>query len=125
VAYRDLSAFLQALEAQGELVRVRSRVSPVLEISEIADRAVKRGGPALLFENVEGSSVPVAINCFASRARMWKALELASWEEWDERLEFFLDPKPPEGILGKLRAIPRVTELAAVFPKTVKSGPCQ
>jgi len=124
VAYRDLSAFLQALEAQGELVCVRSKVSPVLEISEIADRAVKRGGPALLFENVDGSSVPVAINCFASRARMWKALELASWEEWDERLEFFLDPKPPEGILGKLRAIPRVTELAAVFPKTVKSGPC-
>jgi 4-hydroxy-3-polyprenylbenzoate decarboxylase len=125
VAYRDLTSFLQALEAQGELVRIREKVSPVLEISEIADRAVKGAGPALFFENVEGSSFPVAINTFASRKRMFQALELSSWEEWDSRLEFFLDPKPPTGILGKLKAIPRVTELAAVFPKTVRSGPCQ
>jgi 4-hydroxy-3-polyprenylbenzoate decarboxylase len=125
VAYRDLTSFLQALEAQGELVRIREKVSPVLEISEIADRAVKGGGPALLFENVEGSAFPVAINTFASQKRMFQALELSSWEEWDSRLEFFLDPKPPAGILGKLKAIPRVTELAAVFPKTLKSGPCQ
>ena len=125
MAYRDLSAFLAALESDGELVRIREKVSPVLEISEIADRAVKGGGPALLFENVEASAFPVAINTFASRKRMFKALELASWDEWDSRLEFFLDPKPPEGILGKLKAIPRVTELASVFPKTVRSGPCQ
>ena len=125
MAYRDLSAFLAALERDGELVRVRQRVSPRLEISEIADRAVKSGGPALLFENVEGSTMPVAINTFASRRRMLKALELASWEEWDDRLEFFLDPKPPDGILGKLKAIPRVTELASVFPKNVRGGPCQ
>ena len=46
-------------------------------------------------------------------------------EEWETRLEFFLDPKPPDGILDKLKAIPKVTELAAAFPKTVKSGPCQ
>jgi len=125
VAYRDLSAFLEALERDGELVRIRERVSPRLEISEIADRAVKSGGPALVFENVAGSSLPVAINTFASRRRMLKALELSSWEEWDARLEFFLDPKPPEGILEKLKAIPRVTELAAVFPKTVRGGACQ
>ena len=125
MAYRDLSAFLEALERDGELVRIRQRVSPRLEISEIADRAVKSGGPALLFEDVEGSSFPVAINTFASRRRMLKALELSSWEEWDERLDFFLDPKPPEGILGKLKAIPRVTELASVFPKSVRGGPCQ
>ncbi len=125
VAYRNLAAFLEALEREGELVRIRERVSPRLEISEIADRAVKTGGPALLFENVEGSAFPVAINTFASRRRMLKALELSSWEEWDARLEFFLDPKPPEGILEKLKAIPRVTELAAVFPKTVRGGACQ
>ena len=57
--------------------------------------------------------MPVAINVFASRRRMLRALELASWEEWDARLDFFLDPKPPEGILDKLKAIPKVTELAA------------
>jgi 4-hydroxy-3-polyprenylbenzoate decarboxylase len=125
VAYENLSEFLTALETDGDLVRIRQRVSPRLEISEIADRTVKVGGPALLFENVEGSAMPVAINVFASRARMLRALQIESWEEWDSRLDFFLDPKPPEGILGKLKAIPRVTELAAVFPKTVRSGACQ
>ncbi|HTY41065.1 MAG TPA: menaquinone biosynthesis decarboxylase [Thermoanaerobaculia bacterium] len=125
MAFRDLSAFLEALEAEGELVRVRERVSPRLEIAEIADRAVKGNGPALLFENVEGSAMPVAINVFASPRRMLKALGIGDWAEWDARLEFFLDPKPPEGILEKLKAIPRVTELAAVFPKTVRSAPCQ
>jgi 4-hydroxy-3-polyprenylbenzoate decarboxylase len=125
MAYRNLSAFLDELERDGDLARVRERVSPRLEISEIADRVVKAGGPALLFENVEGSAVPVAINLFGTRRRMLKALELSSWEEWDSRLEFFLDPKPPEGILQKLKAIPKVTELAAVFPKTVRGGPSQ
>jgi len=125
MAYRNLSAFLKVLEEDGDLVRVRERVSARLEISEIADRAVKGGGPALLFENVEGSALPVAINVFGSRRRMRRALEIADWSEWDARLEFFLDPKPPEGILDKLRAIPKVTELAGVFPKTVKAGACQ
>jgi 4-hydroxy-3-polyprenylbenzoate decarboxylase len=125
VSYKNLSAFLKELEAEGDLVRVGSRVSPRLEIAEIADRAVKSGGPALVFENVEGSEIPVAINVFASRRRMLKALGIGSWDEWDKRLEFFLDPKPPEGILEKLRALPKVTELAAVFPKSVRSGPSQ
>ncbi|MET0619035.1 MAG: menaquinone biosynthesis decarboxylase [Thermoanaerobaculia bacterium] len=125
MAYRNLSAFLEELERDGDLVRIRERVSPRLEISEIADRSVKAGGPALLFENVEGSAFPVAINLFGTRRRMLKALDLASWEEWDARLEFFLDPRPPEGLLEKLKAIPKVTELAAVFPKTVRGGPCQ
>jgi 4-hydroxy-3-polyprenylbenzoate decarboxylase len=125
MAYENLRAFLDSLESQGELVRVRQPVSPRLEITEIADRCVKGGGPALLFENVQGSTMPVAINLFASRKRMLSALEIASYEEWDARLDFFLDPKPPEGILDKLKALPRVTELAAVFPKTVRSAPCQ
>jgi 4-hydroxy-3-polyprenylbenzoate decarboxylase len=125
MAYRNLGAFLEALERDGELVRVRTEVSPRLEISEIADRSVKGGGPALLFENVRGASMPVAINLFASRRRMLRALELDSFQEWDERLSFFLDPKPPDGLLDKLKALPRVTELASVFPKTVRSGACQ
>ncbi|MGH9318150.1 MAG: menaquinone biosynthesis decarboxylase [Thermoanaerobaculia bacterium] len=125
MAYRNLSSFLEALEKKGELLRVKQEVSPRLEIAEIADRAVKGRGPALLFENVAGSSMPVAINVLASRRRMLEALELSSYAEWDKRLEFFLDPKPPDGFLEKLKAIPKVTELAAVFPKTVRSAPCQ
>jgi 4-hydroxy-3-polyprenylbenzoate decarboxylase len=125
MAYKNLTEFIGELEAQGELVRVAREVSPVLEIAEIADRAVKGGGPALLFEKVTGSAMPVAINLFASRRRMLAALQISSWDEWEQRLEFFLDPKAPEGLIEKLKAIPRVTELASVFPKTVRSGPCQ
>ena len=125
MSYRDLSQFLEVLRRDGELSSVRERVSPVLEIPEIADRMVKRGGPALLFENVEGSRFPVAINLFASRGRTRKALELSSFDEWNDRLNFFLDPAPPEGLLAKLKAIPKVADLAAVFPKTVKDGPCR
>lgn len=125
MSFRDLPDFLDALRKDGDLLTVTERVSPVLEISEIADRMVKRGGPALLFENVEGSEFPVAINVFASRRRMMMALGLESFEEWNERLDFFLDPKPPEGWLGKLKALPKVADLASVFPKTVKDGPCR
>jgi 4-hydroxy-3-polyprenylbenzoate decarboxylase len=106
-------------------VRVRREVSPRLEIAEIADRAVKGDGPALLFENVSGSSMPVAINLFAARRRTLRALGIGSWEEWDARLEPLLDPKPPEGFVEKLKSIPKLTDLAQVFPKTVRSGPCQ
>jgi 4-hydroxy-3-polyprenylbenzoate decarboxylase len=125
VAFRNLAEFLRALEADGDLVRVRREVSPRLEIAEIADRAVKGDGPALLFENVSGSSMPVAINLFASRRRTLRALGIGSWEEWDARLEPLLDPKPPEGFVEKLKSIPKLTDLAQVFPKTVRSAPCQ
>ena len=125
MAFRNLSEFLAALEADGDLVRIRREVSPHLEIAEIADRAVKGDGPALLFEKVSGSRFPVAINLFASRRRMLRALELSGWAEWESRLEPLLDPTPPAGLLDKLKALPKLTELAQVFPKTVRSAPCQ
>jgi 4-hydroxy-3-polyprenylbenzoate decarboxylase len=125
MAFRNLAEFLRALEADGELVRVQREVSPRLEIAEIADRAVKGDGPALLFENVTGSSIPVAINLFAARRRTLRALGIGSWDEWDARLEPLLDPQPPEGFVEKLKAIPKLTDLAGIFPKTVRSGPCQ
>ena len=64
VAFSDLRGYLKALDAAGELRRVTAEVSPVLEITEIADRVVKKQGPALLFERVRGSALPVAINLF-------------------------------------------------------------
>jgi 4-hydroxy-3-polyprenylbenzoate decarboxylase len=122
---RNISEFLDRLRRRGDLATIRERVSPILEITEIADRSVKAGGPALLFENVEGSEFPVAINLFASRERMLEALGIGSYEAWAERLDFFLDPKPPEGLLGKLKALPKIADLGSVFPKTVKTAPCQ
>ena len=126
MAHRNLAAFLKALEDDGELVRIGARVSPRLEIAEIADRAVKGGRPGAALRkrrgvDLSGRDQRVRVSQ-AGCSRRWS---IESWQEWDERLEFFLDPKPPEGILEKLKAIPKVTELAGVFPKTVRSGPCQ
>ena len=125
VTFRNLGEFLRALESDGDLVRVRREISPRLEIAEIADRSVKGEGPALLFESVTGSSMAVAINVFASKRRMLRALDLSSFEEWSSRLEPLLDPRPPEGLLEKLKTIPKMTELAQIFPKTVRTAPCQ
>jgi len=125
MAYRDLRDFLTALEKAGELVRIKERVSPRLEISEITDRVSKQIGPALLFENVEGSDIPVAINLMGSPARMKLALEIGSYQEWTERLDFFLEPRMPSGIIDKLKMLPALGELASVFPKIVNSAPCQ
>ena len=126
MSYRDLRDFIDALEKAGELVRIRERVSPKLEISEITDRVSKKIGPALLFENVEGSSMPVAINLMGSERRMKMALGITSYEEWTERLDFFLEPRLPSGILDKLKMLPTLADLGKVFPKIVTGGaPCQ
>ena len=125
MTWKSLRPFLEHLESRGDLRRIAARVSPRLEIAEIADRAVKAGAEALLFENVEGSAMPVAINVFASKGRMLEALEIGSYAEWEKRLQPFLDPKAPEGILDKLRALPMLQELASLFPRTVRTGPCQ
>ncbi len=76
MAYHDLRDFIDALAKQGELKRIPFEVDPVLEITEFADRAVKSGGPALLFEKPKGYNVPVLINAFASMRKMELALEV-------------------------------------------------
>src|SRR5437763_4357662 len=81
MAYRDLRDFIRALEEKGELKRISIEVDPILEITEFADRAVKKGGPALLFENPKGYTVPVLINSFASMRRMQIALEVDAVDE--------------------------------------------
>jgi 4-hydroxy-3-polyprenylbenzoate decarboxylase len=123
--YDDLRDFLRALESAGELKRIGVEVDPVLEISEFADRAVKRGGPALLFEHPVGSTVPVLINAFASRRRMELALGGEPLESHAARISELLEMKMPQGLLGKLKMLPKLADLATFFPKTVDSGPCQ
>src|SRR5688572_10791534 len=80
LAYEDLRGFITALERAGELKRIGLEVDPILEISEIADRVSKRAGPALLFENVRGSRMPLIINAFGSARRMAMALGVESVE---------------------------------------------
>lgn len=125
MAYRDLRDFLARLEKENELVRIRERVSPHLEITEITDRVSKKFGPALLFENVEGSDIPVAINLLGNERRMKLALEIDSYEEWTKRLDFFLEPRMPVGLIDKLKSLPTLVDLTNVFPKIVSSAPCQ
>src|SRR5579863_31727 len=124
MAYRDLREFLAALEKNGELKRIPFEVDPVLEITEFADRAVKRGGPALLFEKPKGSSIPVLVNAFASMRKMEIALEVKSVEEIAARIVEFLEMRMPEGLMGKLKMLPKLAEMGAFFPKIVDKGPC-
>ncbi|HXG33974.1 MAG TPA: menaquinone biosynthesis decarboxylase [Bryobacteraceae bacterium] len=125
MAYADLRDFIRALEREHELKRVPFEVDPVLEIAEFADRAVKRGGPALLFERPKGSAVPVLINAFASMRRMEIALETPSVEDIARRIAEFLEMRMPQGLIDKLKMLPKLAELGAFFPRTVASGPCK
>ena len=125
MAYTDLREFIAALEQHGELRRIPFEVDPILEITEFADRAVKRGGPALLFEKPRGSHTPLLINAYASRRRMELALEVDSVETVARRISEYLEMRMPEGLIGKLKMVPKLVEMGAFFPKTVSRGPCQ
>ncbi len=127
----SLREWIRVLEEAGELVRVREEVDPFLEISAITDRASKDldgEGPAnkaLLFERVKGSTMPVLINAFGSRRRMALSLGVERLEEHADRLEEILEQAPPEGLLDKLRMLPRLARLGSFLPRKVNRAPCQ
>ncbi|MDA8407993.1 MAG: menaquinone biosynthesis decarboxylase [Deltaproteobacteria bacterium] len=123
--YKNLRQFVEALEAAGELRRIKAEVDPVLEISEIADRVSKTNGPALLFENVKGSTYPLLINALGSYGRMRLALSCGSFDEIAARLEASMKIRPPEGFVQKIRMLFALKEMANIIPKKVKNGPCQ
>lgn len=125
MAYRDLREFIRKLEDERELVRIREEVDPVLEITEITDRVTKAGGPALLFERPKGSRIPLLINMLGSHRRVNLALEVERLEEVAERIRSFLDLQVPQGLLDKVKLLPKLAELGSFFPKTVRSGPCK
>ena len=125
MAYTDLREFVGALEKNKELKRIPFEVDAVLEITEFADRSVKNGGPALLFEKPKGSRIPVLINAFASAKRMQLALEVDSVDDIAHRISEFLEMRMPEGIIGKLKMLPKLAEVGAFFPKIVSGGPCK
>jgi len=124
-AVRDLRSFLSLLERHGELLRVGEPVSTELEIAELADRAVKSGGPALLFENVDGKDIPVAINLFGSRRRTAWALGVPRLEAIADRLRDLLDVRLGGGLLGLMSNLPKLREAAALPPRRVRSAPVQ
>jgi 4-hydroxy-3-polyprenylbenzoate decarboxylase len=127
MTFKDLREFISLLEERGELRRITVPVSRDLEIAEIADRTVKAGGPALLFENVEGFDIPVAINLFGTNRRMALALGVEDLNELTERVRKILGmlQGPPSGIVDKLRALGDVVGMARTQPRTVSRAPCQ
>jgi 4-hydroxy-3-polyprenylbenzoate decarboxylase len=125
MGFKNLREFLEALRGAGELFEVKVPVDPVLEVTEIYDRVVKKEGPALLFTNVRGSKMPLAINLFGSPKRMALALGVKDLSEIAQRIHSFLDLKPPQRLFEKLAMIPKLSELNAVLPKFVRHAPCQ
>lgn len=137
-----LSDFLQLLEREGELARVKARVNPVLEIAEVCDRVCKTpaphghkerdrnpaaalGGKALLFENVEGSDLPVAINTFGSYWRINKALGSESLDALADRVQQLVKPEIPTTLIEKMKRLPDLIKMASFPPKIVRNGICQ
>lgn len=122
LALADLRALLDALEAAGELRRVRVPVDARLEITEIVDRTSKAGGPALLFERVGDAALPVAVNLFGSRRRVAIALGVQDVDELAGRLEALLGlaKRRPKGLGGLLSILPDLKPLLAMPPRRMR-----
>jgi len=126
--YKDLRDFIAQLELQGELKRIQLEVDPNLEITEICDRTLKRGGPALLFENVLGSEIPVLANLFGTPKRVAMGMGEDSVEalrEVGKLLAFLKEPDPPKGLKEAWKTLPIFKKVLDMAPKMVRSAACQ
>jgi len=122
---RDLRAWIALLEREGELKRISVEVDPHLEITEINDRTVRSGGPALLFENVRGSEHTLLINQFGTERRMCLAFDAASLDEVGARMGDVLEMQPPQGLVAKVKSLAKLKSIADSMPKSVRSGRAQ
>ena len=127
MAYKNLQHFIDTLEKAGELVRIKERVDPKLEITEITDRVSKQYGPALLFENT-GYDFPVLINSMGNYKRMCMALGVESMDDISKEIEglFKTLTGPKDSILDKLKMLPKLGQISSWMPKTISGkGACQ
>ncbi len=125
MAYTSLREFVEKLKKEGELLRIRAEVSPELEITEITDRISKSHGPALLFERVCGSKMPLLINAFGSDKRMAMALGVDDVNDIAREIESLIRIAPPESIIDKFKILGTLARLAKFPPKMVKKAKCQ
>jgi 4-hydroxy-3-polyprenylbenzoate decarboxylase len=121
--FESLGEYVQALEQAGQLKRVKVKVSPNLEIAEIMRRLMYSEGPAVLFENVDGSDMQVLGNAFGSMKRLEIALETEDFTEIGRRITELTKMKMPSGMLNKLKMLPKLSELSEYGPKYVDNGP--
>ena len=127
MAFKDLREYIALLEEKKDLRRITVPVSSDLEISQIADRVVKSDGPALLFENVEGYDMPLAINLFGSRRRIEWALGVNDLEDLGDKVRKLLGllDGPPPGLVDKVKTIGQLMGINKAQPKIVSKAPCQ
>ena len=126
--YRDLREFIAELEKQGQLTRIKHPIDPYLEITEISDRTLKAGGPALLFEQPVGSDIPVLANLFGTAERVAMGMGEESVEalrQVGELLATLKEPEPPKGIKDAWQSLPVYKKVLDMAPKMVSKPPCQ
>jgi 4-hydroxy-3-polyprenylbenzoate decarboxylase len=126
--FSDLRDFIQALEKAGELKRISAEVDPHLELTEICDRTLKKKGPALLFENPKGYSIPVLGNLFGTPKRVAMAMgqeDVESLRDVGKLLAFLKEPEPPAGWKDLLEKAPKFKNALYLNPKEVRKAPCQ
>ncbi|MGJ8525257.1 3-octaprenyl-4-hydroxybenzoate carboxy-lyase [Halomonadaceae bacterium LMG 33818] len=126
--YRDLRDFITRLEAMGELRRITVEVDPHLEMTEICDRVLRAEGPALLFENVKGSSIPVLANLFGTPRRVALGMgqdDVFKLREIGELLAYLKEPEPPGGLRDAWEKVPLLKKVLSMGPKKVRNAPCQ
>ena len=121
----DLRSWIDLLRREGELVEIEAEVDPYLEVTEITDRVVKSGGPALLFTNVKGSQRPLLINQFGTERRTCMAFGEESLDAVARKLEDVLEMQPPQGLVEKVKGLGKLKRLADSMPKSVSKGACQ
>ncbi|MDO9268449.1 MAG: 4-hydroxy-3-polyprenylbenzoate decarboxylase [Methylobacter sp.] len=126
--YKDLRDFIKQLEKQGELKRITVEVDPYLEMTEICDRTLKQGGPALLFENPKGANIPVLANLFGTPRRVAMGMGAESVTELrgiGELLAYLKEPEPPKGMKDAWEKFPVFKQVLNMAPKLISSPPCQ
>ncbi|RKZ93518.1 MAG: 4-hydroxy-3-polyprenylbenzoate decarboxylase [Gammaproteobacteria bacterium] len=126
--YNDLREFIDQLEKMGELKRIQHCVDPNLEMTEIADRVLRAGGPALLFENPLGHSVPVLANLFGTPRRVALGMgedDVSQLREIGKLLAFLKEPEPPKGFKAAMKTLPIYRKVLDMAPKIIKRAPCQ
>lgn len=126
--YRDLRGFITFLESQGELARIAVEVDPYLEITEISQRCLHNNGPALLFEKVRGSCVPVLTNLFGTERRIALGMgqdDTCALREMGRLLAFLRQPDPPQGLKDAWSSLPVFKKIMTMAPKVISRGLCQ
>ena len=126
--YKDLRDFIAQLEQSGQLKRIGVEIDPRLEMTEIADRVLKAGGPALLFEKPKGYGMPVLANLFGTPERVAQGMgqsSLKGLRELGELLAYLKEPQPPKGLRDAWEKLPLLKSIMSMSPRTVSRPPCQ